>query len=297
MDMRMQREFFKPRNDGVYLHVYNHTVSMFNDMLPLGDFEKTMFIRTFERYITKYNIDLISLVVMGNHFHAIVYCPAEKFTQGEAFTAYNNFHKKEKVKFEDDYRVKGLKENSNNVSELMREVQREFSWWFNKTRPYKRKGALWQDRFQCQLIQSDVYLWGCLKYVEMNPVRARIRDKAEDYEFSSFGRWKEGHPYEKNFIDHILSLSGKDISMKNFKEYMSSQMKIMTLQDEATYSLDTGNVEHSKNLIEVILFEHNEEEAVIDLFSQEIVFGRKVIGSDDFIKEKYRQWNLYKSSA
>ncbi|MCM8526161.1 MAG: transposase, partial [Lentisphaeraceae bacterium] len=295
--MRMQREFFKPRNDGVYLHVYNHTVSMFNDMLPLGDFEKTKFIQTFERYKVKYNIELISLVVMGNHFHALVYCPPEKFTQEEAFNAYNKFHRKEKSKFRDDFRVKALQQNSNNISELMREVQREFSLWFNKTRPYKRKGALWQDRFQCQLIQSDAYLWGCLKYIEMNPVRAGISKTAEDYSFSSFGRWKERHPYEKNFTEHILSLSGKDIEIQAFKEYMSNQMKIMTLQDEAKYSLNSGNIEQTKYLSEVILFERNKEEAVIDLFSQEVVFSQRIIGSDDFIKEKYRQWNLYKNSA
>ena len=295
--MRMQREFFKPRNDGVYLHVYNHTVSMFNDMLPLGEIEKTMLIRTFERYITKYNIELISLVVMGNHFHAIVYCPAEKYSQVEAFAAYNKFHKNEKVKFKDDHRVKILIENSNNISEFMREVQREFSLWFNKTRPYKRKGALWQDRFQCQLIQSDLYLWGCLKYVEMNPVRAGICTQAEDYSFSSFGRWKERHPYEKNFIEHILSLSGKDLTMDYLKELMSNEMKIMTIQDDAKYSRVTGNIDHSKNLSEVLLFAHNKQEAVIELFSQEVVFNQKVIGSEEFIKDRYRQWNLYKDSA
>lgn len=295
--MRMQREFFKPRNDGVYLHVYNHTVSMFNNMLPLGDIEKTMFSRTFERYIVKYNIELISLVVMGNHFHALVYCPSELFSQNQAYEAYNKFHKKEKSKFKDDYRVTALRKNSNNISELMREVQREFSLWFNKTRPYKRKGALWQDRFQCQLIQSDVYLWGCLKYIEMNPVRAGIVDRAEAYSFSSFGRWGETHPYQQNFIEHILSLSGQELSMSEFKDYMSGQMKIMALQDDAKYMLNSGDIAESKQLSEIVLFERNREDAVIDLFSQEIVFNQKIIGSENFIKEKYRQWNLYKNSA
>ena len=177
--MRLAREFFKPRNEGVYLHICNHTVSMLNDQLPLGELEKVKFIQIFERYKVKYNIQFISLVVMSNHFHALVYCPSQKFTQDEAFTAYNQFHKKEKVKFKDDYRLQALMENSNNISEFMREVQREFSLWFNKSRPYNRKGALWQDRFHCQLIQSDVYLWGCLKYIEMNPVRAGIIDSAE----------------------------------------------------------------------------------------------------------------------
>jgi len=158
----------------------------------------------------------------------------------EAFSAYNKFHKKEKTKFIDDFRVKALQENSNNISEFMREAQREFTLWFNKSRPYKRQGALWQGRFQCQLIQSDVYLWGCLKYIEMNPVRAGITDKAEDYQFCSFGRWKETHPYQKNFIEHILSLSGKKVSMLEFKKYLSNEMRVMALNDKAELILERG---------------------------------------------------------
>ena len=295
--MRMAREFFKPRNEGVYLHIYNHTVTSMHDQLPLGDFEKAKFISVFERYKVKYNIELISLVVMGNHFHALVYCPSEKFTEEQAFAAYNTFHRKEKVKFKDDFRVKGLIENSNNISELMRETQREFSFWFNKTRPYKRKGALWQDRFQCQLIQSDVYLWGCLKYIEMNPVRAGLCQNAEEYNHSSFGRWQDAHPYEKEFIEHILSLSGKEISMPDFKNYLAQEMKIMQLNDLACSFTEKGNISRAKSILSIIQKGRAEQEPIIHLFSEPNWHSHKVIGSKAFIEEKYRQWALYKDSA
>lgn len=295
--MRMAREFFKPRNEGVYLHVYNHTVSMMNDHLPLGNLEKEIFIRVFERYKVKYNIKLISLVVMGNHFHALVYCPSEKFSTEEAFNAYNKFHKKEKTKFKDDFRVKTLQENSNNISEFMREAQREFTLWFNKSRPFKRKGALWQDRFQCQLIQSDVYLWGCLKYIEMNPVRAGISTKAEEYKFSSFGRWKETHPYQKNFIEHTLSLSGKKASLSEFKKYLSNEMKVMALNDKADLILEKGSIEKAKSIKDKVSHERASQDDLIELFSHNEWYLSKVIGSEEFIEEKYRQWKQYKDSA
>jgi len=38
--MRMAREFFKPRNEGVYLHVSNYTISSMHDQLPLGEIEE-----------------------------------------------------------------------------------------------------------------------------------------------------------------------------------------------------------------------------------------------------------------
>ena len=295
--MRMAREFFKPRNEGVYLHICNHTVSSMYDQLPLGDIEKTKFISIFERYKVKYNIQLISLVVMGNHFHALVYCPSEKFTEEEAFTAYNLFHRKEKVKFHDDFRVKSLRENSNNISEFMRETQREFSLWFNKTRPYKRKGALWQDRFQCQLIQSDLYLWACLKYIELNPVRAGICQNAQEYSYSSFGRWRESHPYERELLEHILSLSGKEISMLDFKSYLAQEMKIMQANDLACLLFENGETERAKNLQGSIQKERAEQEPIINFFADSNWRSHKIIGSKEFIEDKYRQWAMYKDSA
>ena len=38
--MRLKREFYKPRNEGVYIHVYNHTVAMEYGQLPLADRER-----------------------------------------------------------------------------------------------------------------------------------------------------------------------------------------------------------------------------------------------------------------
>ena len=295
--MRMAREFFKPRNEGVYLHIYNHTVSSMHDQLPLGDIEKTKFISVFERYKVKYNIQLISLVVMGNHFHALVYCPSEKFSEEQAFAAYNAFHRKDKVKYKDDFRVKSLIENSNNISEFMRETQREFSFWFNKTRPYKRKGALWQDRFQCQLIQSDVYLWGCVKYIEMNPVRAGICQNAEEYNHSSFGRWQESHPYEKEFLEHILSLSGKEISMPDFKSYLAQEMKIKQTNDLACSFMERDNVKKAQSILGTVQKVRSSQEPLINLFEEPNWYSHKVIGSKAFIEEKYRQWAMYKDSA
>ncbi len=295
--MRMAREFFKPKNEGVYLHVYNHTVSMANSQYPFGKLEKANFIRIFEKYSVKYNIQLISLVVMGNHFHALLFCPSEKFKLEDALKAYNQFHKKCSVKFTDDFRVKALAENSNNISELMRETQREFAPWFNKTRPYKRKGALWQDRFQCQLIQSDIYLWSCLKYIEMNPLRAGLAQDSADYKYSSFGRWQENHPYEKAFIQHILSLAGKQSSMPEFKNYLAREIKILRANDIARSLTKQREILKAQNIQSTVQKARNTQEPIIELFAAPDWHSKKVIGSKEFIEEKYRQWAAYKDSA
>ena len=45
-------------------------------------------------------------------------------------------------------------------------------------------GHLWQGRFFSSPL-DDAYLWFCVRYVERNPVRAGIVQRAEDYPWSS----------------------------------------------------------------------------------------------------------------
>jgi REP element-mobilizing transposase RayT len=294
----MTREFYKPKSEGVYLHAYNHTVAMEFGQLPLNDTEKKNFKRILERQLVKYNIDLISLVIMGNHYHMLIYCHAEKLTPKQAVKAYSSFHGLKKDLKESDHRVQNLIKHSNNFSEFMREVQMSFSIWFNKTRPFKRQGALWQDRFQCQLIQSDVYLWSCLQYIEMNPVRAGICHDPADYKHSTFGRWSqsERHPYQPGFMKHILKLAGDDVKLEEFRKYMQSKMKIAILHDE-------WEKNESPSVKKKISFAINQELAIIQHFDLQVVTFRKedwrsqkVIGSEAFIREKYRQWDKLTSA-
>jgi REP element-mobilizing transposase RayT len=299
--MRTQRGFFKPYEEKVYLHIHNRTVSMEDFSLPLNDIEKEKFYFIVDRYLPKYNIDVISLVILGNHFHGLVCSKPEKFTQKEAFLAYSKFHVRKLPVPEDDPRVKALAEHSNNISEFMREVQREFSVWFNKSRPYDRRGALWQDRFQCHLIQSDAYLWGCLKYIEMNPVRAKIVNNAADYKYSSFGRWNQDsiHPYENSFIEHIINLTNEPTSIEEFKGYMEEQLSFVQDYDHCKALEKEGRITEAKELKEEIFKKkmNTTHTAKIIIFTHIDWRSQKVIGSDKFIRDKYRQWVMGRNTA
>ena len=102
----------------------------------------------------------------------------------------------------------------------MRELQRGFTLLYNERCGYGRSGHLWQDRFRSQLIESAAYLWTCLKYVEMNPVRAKITSDPGQYSGSSYGVWTESgqHPYADAFLKHIVSLTQNDekFTLKEF---------------------------------------------------------------------------------
>jgi len=49
-----------------------------------------------------------------------------------------------------------------------------------------RSGTLWEGRYKSSPIQSEAYLLQCCRYVELNPVRAKMVARAQDYPWSSY---------------------------------------------------------------------------------------------------------------
>jgi putative transposase len=49
-----------------------------------------------------------------------------------------------------------------------------------------RSGTLWESRYKSSVVQTDTYLLACSRYIELNPVRARMTVEAGDYPWSSY---------------------------------------------------------------------------------------------------------------
>ena len=49
-----------------------------------------------------------------------------------------------------------------------------------------RSGTLWEGRYKSSLVQNEGYLLACCRYIELNPVRARIVAAPQDYPWSSY---------------------------------------------------------------------------------------------------------------
>jgi len=56
---------------------------------------------------------------------------------------------------------------------------------------YKGSGHIWQARFKSFPIQEDDHLLTVLRYIERNPLRAKLVERAEDWQWSSLHRWSE----------------------------------------------------------------------------------------------------------
>jgi putative transposase len=77
-------------------------------------------------------------------------------------------------------------ESVSSVSKTMQSVGRRYVQHFNHS--YGRTGTLWEGRYKSTLIDSESYLLTCMRYIEMNPVRAAMVDRPEDYAWSSYHR-------------------------------------------------------------------------------------------------------------
>jgi putative transposase len=70
------------------------------------------------------------------------------------------------------------------ISKTLQSVGRRYVQYFNYT--YKRTGTLWEGRYKATVIDSDQYLLTCMRYIELNPVRADMVKKPNEYPWSSY---------------------------------------------------------------------------------------------------------------
>lgn len=76
------------------------------------------------------------------------------------------------------------------LARFMQSVGRRYVLYFN--RKYGRTGTLWEGRFKSSLIEGDLYLAACTRYIELNPVRAGVTAHPKAYRWSSYSFHAEG---------------------------------------------------------------------------------------------------------
>jgi len=83
-----------------------------------------------------------------------------------------------------------LRPNSHCLPELMHGINNAYSKYYCKK--YDFVGHVWQGRYKCKRLDTDAYLFACGNYIEMNPVRAGLTSKPEDWPYSSFRHYGLG---------------------------------------------------------------------------------------------------------
>lgn len=113
-----------------------------------NDEDRKFYLKTLTKYSNQWNFDIWAYCLIENHIHILA------VPRGEESLA------------------KGI--GGTNLV---------YTQYIN--RKYKRSGRLWQNRFFSTIIEKEQYLWAVVRYIEKNPVRAKIVEKSEDYPWSS----------------------------------------------------------------------------------------------------------------
>jgi len=71
------------------------------------------------------------------------------------------------------------------IARLMQKLGRQYVSQFNIR--HRRTGTLWEGRHKSCLVDSESYALHCQRYIELNPVRARMIDDPAKFPWSSAG--------------------------------------------------------------------------------------------------------------
>jgi len=174
-----------------YHHVYNRGVA--KSKVFLDDFDKAKFLLILADICKEYKFNIHSFCLMNNHYHLL---------------------------------VENLKEN---LSDGMRQINSRYATYFNKR--HKRVGHLWQGRFKSSFVLDENYLFTLFKYIESNPVKAKISSKIGEYKYcATYSILRDGVPpyLHNSFVlrDYLLEDLIKILNIPLNKKEMENIAKL-----------------------------------------------------------------------
>jgi putative transposase len=128
-----------------------HIVQRGNNRLPcfLDDDDRQLYLQCLLSALQRFGCRLHAYVLMSNHVHLLI-------TPDEAGA----------------------------LSRLMHTFSRNYAGRFNHR--HGRTGTLWEGRYKACVVGSSRYFLACSRYIELNPVRAWMVARPDDYAWSSW---------------------------------------------------------------------------------------------------------------
>jgi REP element-mobilizing transposase RayT len=222
---------FLRENEPTIYHVISRTAL---DGLPFKDTDKEYLVELIKKWSRIFFVDVLGFAIMGNHFHLVVRMYPESEVSNEEV-------KKRYMKLYDlnrpgpEMELEKFKKKLCSLSWYVKEIKQGFSRYFNKK--YGRKGFLWGDRFKSLIVEDGLTLVNLLAYVDLNPVRAGIVKRPEEYRWCSLG-----YHIQSGNKDKLLSV---DFGMKEWNEF--DEKEIVRKYREFVY--ETGAIDTGKGAV------------------------------------------------
>ncbi|MFT5413651.1 MAG: putative transposase [Verrucomicrobiales bacterium] len=184
------------------MHVVTRTAGQ---EILFGDIEKETFRKILFKQLKFSGLRALAWCFMGNHLHLLMEVPDKEgaldgWTDDDVLAKLSVFSDEfstrmllgELEMFRKNGHEKGVAEIAERVrrrlfdlSLFMKELKQRMTLAFNYT--HERRGTLWEGRFKCSLIEpSAEALRAVAAYIDLNPVRAGLAERPEDYRWCSY---------------------------------------------------------------------------------------------------------------
>jgi putative transposase len=120
-----------------------------------------------------------------------------------------------------------------------------------------RTGTLWESRYRSSLVQYEAYLLACSRYIELNPVRARIVARPEHYAWSSCRlRLGQGTSDLLDFDPAYLGLGANETERRRrYREFLRAAVPLgewELIRDAARRGQLTGTERFTEDVAKII---------------------------------------------
>jgi putative transposase len=193
-----------------YAGAVYHVTSRGDRREPIAkdDTDRALFLDVVGQALERFDAQAWAYCLMGNHYHLVL-------------------HTREA-----------------NLSRLMRQINGVYTQNFN--RRHSLTGHLFQGRFKAILVDSDSYLLEVCRYVDLNPVRARMVKRPDAYAWSSY-RALAGLAGKPDWLDakpvHAQLAPGKSATQAatKYAEFVAQGQGIQLWDEHLKQQIYLGN--------------------------------------------------------
>lgn len=176
-----------------FYHIINRGVAKNTIYHDDEDFNK--FLEIVNDASDEYGFEIYSFCLMDNHYHLL------------------------------------MKIINQNLSMSLQKINARYSIYYNKK--YERVGPLWQGRFKSWYIYDSNYLNVLVRYIEFNPVKAKLCKKIGQYRWSMSSRGFRFSMLNYELIDSTNFDKEMDLSeLKKIDELYNTKVKMKDIIDK-----------------------------------------------------------------
>ncbi len=270
-----------PENDAWY-HLYSR-VAAFRGEYPLSEaVPMRRLLQTIEHYSAIYFCEAAAFCIMGSHYHLVCKFDVLRPVSREELRArtrlmYPSRASQLQIDLWSDEQWEHYRQRLFDVSEYMRNIQSTFARWYNHT--YQRRGRFWADRFKSVYLEDQRAVLDCMLYVDLNPIRAGMVHRPEEWQGSSVALREIGKDDWLLPLTDFVDQPTEKKAMIEYRERLYYRGFVQTREGHATISENVLDAEIARGFTTRGLYRKHLGYFVNGL----------VIGTEGFIRDQLAQ--------